>query len=79
MSLGFVLGKAYQDKGPCEARAKHWAWFQRIPWPRALLSLKTHSNLEKNFYRQTSFYNDAFTLDVKSVLNENLGHILTQC
>jgi hypothetical protein len=33
------------------------------------------------FYIQTNSYNGAFTLDVKSVLNENLGHIPggTQC
>jgi len=56
MSLGLLWGQAYQDKGPCEARAKQWAWFQWIPWPRALPSLKTHSNLGKNWnsiYKQT--------------------------
>ncbi len=42
-------------------------------------SLQSGKKLE--FYIQTNFYNGAFTLDVKSVLNENLGHILggTQC
>jgi len=51
------------------------------PMTKGLTKLKDplQSGKKLKFYIQTYSYNGAFTLDVKSVLNENLGYILTQC